>query len=433
MLIEQALWITDEQGRDTLVASPGLGADCSDRLKAWRRERGRLIDEDSGSSIDFFRVPGAYAIVETFARQDAPRECRSLSRALIVPEAVFARFANNPFAVLDAAYAQGLLSARPLLHDVLPSFTLSGRAEAFDRVGLGSMLFEPGCDAFALLVDRLVRDRQLALPAGAAAVRLMSALVQCIPVECRPELTFSTGFDATGCWSTAVRAAPPLSAPAPAEMPTSSIEQGNWSRLVEQVLDEGLLAWFSAALRVRRPGLSWAMLDALADELKGQLIPSADLEAPAPAGSIRAFHGPMLETPASVVQQAWLSDETGGDCDRTAALAAARALCVAPSGDETVDRLEQLDDVVFEAIAGKPGAIELVQELWPALLSELGPELVEESQSQYLRHAMNVWHDCVAGDGLRNPRLAVAAIDVISVLLDELPEESRAGSAALPP
>ncbi len=80
-------------------------------------------------------------------------------------------------------------------------------------------------------------------------------------------------------------------------------------------------------------------------------------------------------------------------------------------------RLEQLDDVVFEAIAGKPAALDQLRQLWPAVMAELGRDLIEESQSQYLRHAMSVWKDCIAGDELRNPRLAVAVTDVISILL----------------
>jgi hypothetical protein len=84
---------------------------------------------------------------------------------------------------------------------------------------------------------------------------------------------------------------------------------------------------------------------------------------------------------------------------------------------EALQRLEQLDDVVFEAIAGKPTALDQLRELWPAVIAELGRDLVEESQSQYLRHALGVWKDCISGDELRNPRLAVAVTDVISILL----------------
>ncbi|HEX4148323.1 MAG TPA: hypothetical protein VHY20_05020, partial [Pirellulales bacterium] len=87
----------------------------------------------------------------------------------------------------------------------------------------------------------------------------------------------------------------------------------------------------------------------------------------------------------------------------------------------TVERLEMLDDLVFEAIAGKPGSVEQLRSVWPQTLAELGRELLEESRAQYLRHAISVWQDCIAADEISNPRLAIAAIDVLCVLLEESP------------
>ncbi|MBS0209029.1 MAG: hypothetical protein JSS27_08760 [Planctomycetes bacterium] len=82
-----------------------------------------------------------------------------------------------------------------------------------------------------------------------------------------------------------------------------------------------------------------------------------------------------------------------------------------------VERLEQLDDAVFEAIAGRSGALEQFKLLWPEVVRDLHPELVEESRQQYLRHAMQMWQQCVEGDSLRNPQLALTTMDVIQVLL----------------
>jgi hypothetical protein len=84
-----------------------------------------------------------------------------------------------------------------------------------------------------------------------------------------------------------------------------------------------------------------------------------------------------------------------------------------------MEHLERLDDTVFEAIAGKPGALDELRKLWPDVLARLGPELIEESREQYLRHALRVWRDCLEGDQIRNPSLAVAAMDVVCLLFDE--------------
>jgi hypothetical protein len=83
---------------------------------------------------------------------------------------------------------------------------------------------------------------------------------------------------------------------------------------------------------------------------------------------------------------------------------------------EAVEKLELLDDTVFEAIAGRPGALEELRRLWPAVLADVGPQLIEESREQYLRHALRVWTECVEGDQIRNPALALATMEVICLL-----------------
>lgn len=80
------------------------------------------------------------------------------------------------------------------------------------------------------------------------------------------------------------------------------------------------------------------------------------------------------------------------------------------------EKLEQLDDIVFEAIAGKATALETLRVLWPATLQELGPELLSESKEQYVRHALSVWRHCVDGDEIRTPERAVNALEVLNVL-----------------
>jgi len=91
---------------------------------------------------------------------------------------------------------------------------------------------------------------------------------------------------------------------------------------------------------------------------------------------------------------------------------------VLPDAD-LVDQLGQLDDTVFDAIAGREGAMERLRRLWPAVRAAAGPALVEESREQYVRHALHVWRASVAGEELRDPAAAIAALDVVSLLFDE--------------
>jgi hypothetical protein len=86
---------------------------------------------------------------------------------------------------------------------------------------------------------------------------------------------------------------------------------------------------------------------------------------------------------------------------------------------DAMEQLGQLDDMVFEAIAGRPGAMEALRTLWPQVKAKVGAALVEESREQYVRHAMQVWRDCIEGDDERSPAMAVKVMDVVSLLFDE--------------
>lgn len=86
---------------------------------------------------------------------------------------------------------------------------------------------------------------------------------------------------------------------------------------------------------------------------------------------------------------------------------------------DAIEQLGQLDDLVFEAIAGQPGAMESLRVLWPDVKQKVGGALVEESREQYVRHAMQVWRDCVEGDDERSPAMAVRVMDIVALLFDE--------------
>lgn len=89
-----------------------------------------------------------------------------------------------------------------------------------------------------------------------------------------------------------------------------------------------------------------------------------------------------------------------------------------PSTD-LVDQLGLLDDTVFDAIAGRDGALARLRQLWPDIRSAAGASMVEESREQYVRHALHVWRDSLSGSELRDPAAAIAALDVLALLFDE--------------
>lgn len=89
-----------------------------------------------------------------------------------------------------------------------------------------------------------------------------------------------------------------------------------------------------------------------------------------------------------------------------------------PESEQVRHLLEQLDDVVFQAIRGDAASLAKAHQLWPQVVEMIGWELVEESREQYLRYATDIMRECEA-DRVRNPEHAIAAIEVIELLTGE--------------
>ena len=104
---------------------------------------------------------------------------------------------------------------------------------------------------------------------------------------------------------------------------------------------------------------------------------------------------------------------------------AVQSAAVVPSKDlqadapEVVEKLEALDDAVYDAIHGQPAALERLQALWPATLTHLGEQFLAESREQYLRYALTIWENCMDAQGVHDPARAVQALEVLCVLFDE--------------
>jgi hypothetical protein len=94
---------------------------------------------------------------------------------------------------------------------------------------------------------------------------------------------------------------------------------------------------------------------------------------------------------------------------------------VAEGGEETrpevMHQLEVLDDVIFAAIDGDQAALQESPAAWHRAVRTLGPETIEETRRQYLRHAQSVW------EGLRHQSVQpqhkiLAAIEIIGLLVN---------------
>ena len=90
-----------------------------------------------------------------------------------------------------------------------------------------------------------------------------------------------------------------------------------------------------------------------------------------------------------------------------------------PNSPEVLERLEYLDDLVYEAIGGQAELLGQLRAAWPKLANELGEELLAESREQYLRYALSIWEECAQADGVRQPTRAIRALDVLCLLFGD--------------
>lgn len=208
-LIEQAIYTLDRstcgQKPDTsnrygvVAASPGVDLADIEAIADWSPCAEEMLDPSpTGVSFNFHPLPsGAYCISRSTMRGweygDASPHF-AYTQCLIVPPAELFSFANNPFAVLRAAMAGGILDIQHHVSGQLEPLRLSGESPPVDATLLGRLREEPGCDWLAATVQAALDSQRLVLHQTKKTEHLLAGVLQCIPVECRTEFSFTTGL-----------------------------------------------------------------------------------------------------------------------------------------------------------------------------------------------------------------------------------------------
>jgi hypothetical protein len=459
-LIEQAIFTsahTDRSAGYQLVArSPGVGEADARELAVWCPSHGSLVESGpDAASFNFHPLPSGACCASRTAAAGAEYSGRGGQRiythCLIVRPEGLARFANNPFALLRAALAGGHLQVYDEVPTRLEALALAGRAAAVDTALLARLATNPGVPWLATLVQAALDAAPLAIVGGPPAVHLIAGLINCLPPECRTEFSFSTGlklssqrpFRVMGLAADAAGqrrlrrkhnlAVLDLDAPPPDEF--APID--GWSQFVRRVLESGRTALLAAQFSKRRFELRLEDLPALGLQLLEEMDATAlrdgrpkkqSGEGPhrsRPPAEPAPWDRPVPGSPQDpeTLTRAHAPHRQFGRGREPAGAAKPRANAPSqqldPDSPEVLERLEQLDDVVFEAISGSTTSLEQLETLWPQVRAELGDDLVSESREQYLRYALSIWEECLGPDGVRNPAHAAAALDVLCVLFDE--------------
>ncbi len=470
-LIEQAVLMSAppdcSEGERRVVASPGLcEADVREIAARSPTEESLLVQDADPAGLYFHPLPsGARAIGRTTAigRQPGQRGgARASTHCLVVRRRTLARFAGNPLALLRAAQAAGGLKAHEELPSRLDAFRLEGRAPIVDTALLGQLRDHPGPDWMAALVQAAIDSASTALVGGEDVENVVAGVINCLPPECRMELSFSIGLRFSARRPYRLVALPSgTDEPQRIERlynvavldlagrpPQPSAPIGSWGSLVHRVLRRGRTSLFACQLAQRPldflpqdlPALGLQMLEALdgsavRDEDDGVESagegPAVDerWEAEAEAGDnpSRRCVWPIEPVPRPSTLRGSRRHAHGSHPPRPSSAEIAAVALLRPSppskdldanDPEVIGKLERLDDLVFDAISGNRESLDELTVFWPKVRSELGNPLLAESREQYLRYALMSWDKLAQRDAVRSPSLAVQSLEVLCVLFD---------------
>lgn len=435
---------------------------------------------EAPSSVNFHPLPsGAFCVSKSSAgggEFSGRGGERVYSQCLIVPADVLGRFANSPFSVLTAASAQGSIRIYDDLPETLAPIRMGGKSAIADPNAIAAYAKELGPAVLAALVQALIATPQFAIVFDENRQRLMACVLSLLPIECRTLASFSTGLRFSprrpcrmvGIPSESIeqlkalkRHGTPVLDPRGKIPPEFSARTG-WSGFIAAGIAADKIPIVIAQLGKPRPGIGFEQLDALGNALREELVrqpaspsppplftatPSRTESTPPasiPSASISSAAAPLISLPAAAppeerrleapvvvavepsesASHRRRSDIGHPSRARDAQSPSRRAIEIDDSPShavgwqcpEALDQLEAIDDLVFEGIAGKASAVEKLRSAWPEVLATLGSDLVEESRENYVRHALRVWRECVEGDRIRQPALAISAMEVVCIL-----------------
>jgi hypothetical protein len=436
--VEQAIFAlpADEQdaGYQVVARSPGVCEADARELAVWGPTHDSMLTSNpEAESLNFHPLPsGAHGVSLTvWADRNGSGLGRSVStRSLIVPPDVLARFGNNPFALVRAVSVSGAWQLGDLHSADLEPLLVAGGAAAVDQPLLEQLAANPGPQNMAALVQSACEATYLAVSGAVSSAKLIAGLFSCLPPECRPEFSFSTGLKfsprrpfrivtlsgepAERQWVARYQNVTVLELRGKGSPQTVPLD--GWAQLIERTLAAGRISFLAAQASKRRFQLTLDDLPALGLQLLEELDASE------------------LDDCQSIDEAPWHAPTTRGQRTHAAHRRFGKSVGLHPTADpsasppstaldpgspEVLEKLEQLDDLVYESIGGRSATLEQLRELWPKVSAELGEPLLAESLEQYLRYALSIWDECSDGDGVRDPSRAIQALDVLCLLFGE--------------
>jgi hypothetical protein len=451
-LIEQAVFTSARsRGRDgyhLVATSPGVTPPDARELAVWGPTHDSLTEccPASGSINYHPLASGAYCVSRTVAAGSEYSNrggLRVYTQSLLVPPAVMGRFAFDPFRVMEAANASGFLEVLDVVPERLEPTRLLGRASPVDALLLERLCSDLGPRTLASLLQSLLSTPFMCIRGGPVAEQLMAGLLCLVPPPCRAELSLSTGlrisprrpFRLISLEADSGLARRLAQRPDTVVFDLSSgnsppAEQASpWGGLIVEILRindwDRLAQWYTQIdERTRTKDLDQIALDlrqagSMSQSLRTPQSPERTSGRQTTARPARSTAAMPQPTPSQVIA-AEVATEQGRRNAETSASLSRGAAPQKPAWDlaqhALMDKLEELDGAVLDAIHEVHGSLERVKSIWPELASDLAPNLVDESRQQYVRFAVQGWLSSVLDDQTQTSNRSIAAMQVLAIL-----------------
>jgi GTPase-associated protein 1, N-terminal domain type 2 len=203
MRLEQAIFTSVRgarlDGYQLAAASPGINSQLAKELTGWGPAHDSLWSVEPGAkSVNFHRLSEELFCVSQTSIAGAEYSGRGGGRVytqmLVVPGEVLARFAGDPFQIIQAVSASGRMLIHEQLPDSLPTIPLLGRGSELGPSTAADLICRIRAETLAELTEVLASNWSMTVVTNLPVPRLFQAVLQQLSLSERMEISFSTGL-----------------------------------------------------------------------------------------------------------------------------------------------------------------------------------------------------------------------------------------------
>ena len=344
-------------------------------------------------------------------------------RVLFFSEAVFAKFEFQPFWLLDYAMArQSRLTVESIDVAACNESDWRGMLSSMQELEAAKSRWTVG--VLSGLVDCLLTAGQLGVLLEQDARCLVSSLYELLPVSCRRELSLNgltSSFSAypfqlcmardTGDSWTSMFHTPGVSVVSLDDSLGMITDLRHpWANVIQRLLDRSGADACHDFVRSAPAATTFASLKSLANDALTQDDLCRGSSSADVSSTIAANSGFCYQQDVHPSYQGQRLQNEFGDSQQL----------TMPKLDlahrETLEKLDQLDDAIFDAIAGLDQGFSRLETLWPQAKAHLASELIEESRDQYVRLIVDQCDRQLQTAGNVDRSTARLAMDVLRLL-----------------